>query len=416
MARYDESGKVSLAKQLEVLVNPRWEALKDRGNDALKAGDTAVAVIWYARAESLTDVNNAVTAFFEVLSAAPGHMAAARLASAESDLRCVILRFLPDGPRAIVPYDAEGAKQAPDRDEPCEGTEPNLPRAICLANSAAALLKAGMPDAALERAFDAATFCPEYIKAYHRQVSSLKALGKVSEAEELETLLRRLGLMKTKMAWPGITCLCLGWIGSLAYEQIYGPRSRPQRSTLPPPPIYRYEQIYGPAYFAHEAAKIAALKPKPMTVLVSLVPVDGGQWLTIGVGYRSLGASIMEGGSPERRHDCMHMAQLDGENGDIVESPPHGRASRASAERFPSEIIKCLSRLRSESIEPTQLCLGQGLTVFERSIRKKLKAAGFGAVMPFSTSVTHASRVQEMGMEAALGLERDADGTLIGMS
>ena len=30
MARYDENGKYSLARQLEVLVNPRWEALKGR--------------------------------------------------------------------------------------------------------------------------------------------------------------------------------------------------------------------------------------------------------------------------------------------------------------------------------------------------------------------------------------------------
>ena len=30
MARYDENGKYSLARQLEVLVNPRWEALKGK--------------------------------------------------------------------------------------------------------------------------------------------------------------------------------------------------------------------------------------------------------------------------------------------------------------------------------------------------------------------------------------------------
>lgn len=30
LARYDENGKFTLAKQLEVLVNPRWEALKGK--------------------------------------------------------------------------------------------------------------------------------------------------------------------------------------------------------------------------------------------------------------------------------------------------------------------------------------------------------------------------------------------------
>ena len=331
-------------------------------------------------------MSNAVTAFFKVLSAAAESTAAARLASAEKDIRDVIIRFLPDGPRAIVPFDAEGVQQAPTRGEPPEGSEPNLPRAVCLANTAAALLKAGKPEDALEASFDAAAFCPEYLKAYQRQITAYKALGQPSKAAEIELKLRMMGMMGQKMAWVGVNLVSLGWIGSLAYEQ-----------------------IYSPSFFTHECAKIAALK-KSVNVLASLVPLTGGQWLTIGVSYRSLGASMMEGGSPERRHDCMHLAQLDDENGDIVESPPHGRASRTALEKFPGEIIKFLRSLRGEAIEPSGLCLGQGLTVFERSIKKRLKAAGFEDVVPYAASVTHASKVQEMGVEAACGIELDRDG------
>jgi len=128
MARYDELGKFSLAKQLEVLVNPRWEALKDRGNDALKAGEWSVALTWYKRAESLTDVQNALTAFFRVISGLGG--AAARLASAEKDLRGVIFSFMPDEPRAIVPFDSEALQRnaAHGWREPEEGSEPNTRR------------------------------------------------------------------------------------------------------------------------------------------------------------------------------------------------------------------------------------------------------------------------------------------------
>ena len=33
-------------------LSPRWEALKDLGNDALKAGDYKLAITWYKRAEA----------------------------------------------------------------------------------------------------------------------------------------------------------------------------------------------------------------------------------------------------------------------------------------------------------------------------------------------------------------------------
>ena len=111
----------------------------------------------------------------------------------------------------------------------------------------------------------------------------------------------------------------------------------------------------------------------------------------------------MEGGPPERRHDSMHMAMLDSKNGDIVEAPPHGRASKASIEKFPPAILGFLNRLRDEGIEPEHLCLGQGLTVFERSMKKRLQAAGFGEMTTNASTVTHASKVQEMGEEAACG-------------
>jgi len=52
--------------------------------------------------------------------------------------------------------------------------------------------------------------------------------------------------MREKMAFNGVNLLCLGWIGTLSFEQ-----------------------IYGAAYFEHESRKIAELK-KPVTVLASL--------------------------------------------------------------------------------------------------------------------------------------------------
>ena len=75
----------------------------------------------------------------------------------------------------------------------------------------------------------------------------------------------------------------------------------------------------------------------------------------------------------------------------------------------------CYLLVPGEAIEPTDLCLGQGLVVFERSMKKRLKEAGFKDVRPYSASVTHASKVQEMGVEAALGIELDGDGNVVNL-
>ena len=82
-----------------------------------------MAVVWYERAASLTDANITAMAFFKALGGAAEHTAAARLASAEGDLRDVILRFLPDGPRVSVPFDADGQAKAAARGVPPEGTD-----------------------------------------------------------------------------------------------------------------------------------------------------------------------------------------------------------------------------------------------------------------------------------------------------
>lgn len=178
-------------------------------------------------------------------------------------------------------------------------------------------------------------------------------------AAGLEMMLKQERLLRGRTIWSGTSCLCRAARCRrliLASATLATPSHATPSPHTPPrrPPRRRptllclrpaglgwvdalaYEQILGPAYCAHECAKIAALKPSsPVTVFASLVPCRGGQWLTVSLGYRSWGASIMEGGSPERRHECLHMVQLDEENGEIVESPPHGRASRASAERYP---------------------------------------------------------------------------------
>ena len=78
---HDDVGKFSLASQLASLVNPRWGYLKDIGNEALKASEPMIASGWYMRAMKLTDVREAVSAFFE-------HMAELGEGNTRREARC----------------------------------------------------------------------------------------------------------------------------------------------------------------------------------------------------------------------------------------------------------------------------------------------------------------------------------------
>ena len=405
---HDETGKFSLTLQLENLVNPRWARLKDLGNAALKVGEFRVAVDWYKRAESLTDVGFAVRAFFDVVNdQREASAACARLADAEADIKDVLFRFLPDGPKGYVsPGDEQPAgawarwvksgicPPVPiSRAASSVGAEPNLPRATCLANAAAALLKAGDSENALECALDASDLCPEYIKGQHRLVACWRAVGKPKGlvlASDLEESLKHMGWMRGKMATTAINMLALGWISA---EQ--------------------YAHVYAPAFFTHEARLIAELRPRaPITCLASLVPLGGGQWLTVGVQYHSVGANMLFGGGADRRHDCMHFVNVDPQHGDRCEEPPHGHASEASARRFPAELIVFLRLLSSKGIQATHLCLGQGLMPFKGKLGAMLKRTGYGDMEVYTSHTTHASKVQEMGVEAACGIMTDADGNV----
>ena len=108
------------------------------------------------------------------------------------------------------------------------------------------------------------------------------------------------------------------------------------------------------------------------------------------------------------------MVQLDEENGPRCEAPPHGHASEKSVRRFPSELLGFVTRLRDNyGLVVTDLCLGQGLTIFERSIGRSLAKAGFKRVNVYRSATTHASKVQAVGVEAATGLRRNAEGNLV---
>jgi hypothetical protein len=202
--------------------------------------------------------------------------------------------------------------------------------------------------------------------------------------------------MSARMAFNAIAMVAIGWISCEAYAH-----------------------VYGKAYTAHEARFIAGFAGKKtsakLTYLASLVPFLGGQWLTVGMQYHSVGANMLLGGGAQRRHDSLHFVKLDDKHGDDCEKPPHGHASKLSSRKFPAQLAAFVSSMRAAGIDPpghhsVALCLGQGLGAFHRGkerqrLNEALEASGIVDEMNvYPSAVTHASKVQDLGLEAALGL------------
>ena len=130
-----------------------------------------------------------------------------------------------------------------------------MPRAVCHSNTAAALIKAGMPGKAVVEAFDGFACCLEYTKGQHRLLQALRADGQRQAADDHELDIKRIeAILRPQMHYTPIGMVCLGWL---------------EHDT--------YAQIYAPPYFAHQMSKIADLRTRDgVMVLASLVPLSYG--------------------------------------------------------------------------------------------------------------------------------------------
>lgn len=429
----DEKGSFSLAKCLEPLVTPRWLVLKQRGTDALEAGECEVAATWYGRAAAVTDHATALDAFFDHLETCANHTAR-RLAELQDDLWPAILKRMPDGPRRLAYTPA--MEKIVERDPKLRAYvhEPNLPRAICHANAAAARLRqlkahdedhaasmaryaGGLPphirkmgaqirvqlaDVALKAAEDAAMVCPEYQKGHHRVLSALKAKASqieqsgdddatlmeagmcMQKAADVETAMRHYDLAHGHLPWSGIAVQMAGFLHE-----------------------HEYERAYARAYLDHEmrTLKQAADMKSPLTgrpynipmlviVKASLVPCGGGQALLICVERRQEILGRLEA----HNHDGLCFRTLDPRHGDIVEAPPHGRASKQALRNYPPFLSRFLADLKHMKIDVDEICMGQALRDQVQQVKAALDAEGvYRDVRVYASATTHASKVAAPG-------------------
>jgi len=364
-----------------------------------------VAVTWYRRAASLTNTEEALGTFFLAMEEGrkkSGALAeaATAIADARTDLFEVIRSWLPDGPTSYdLPEEISESLKAEGK--PGYVHEPNLPRAICLTNSAAAKLQQhaqlavkqtparsrrgssrrirSLLKSALSDAEDAVRFCPEYVKARYRVAQAKRLLGDEGGADRIERQMR-LWHERSPLCWVGFELICFGW---LTYVE--------------------YDFLYSPAYFEHACRQVlsehkAGSFDAPHLVTsaalsASLVPLTGGQWLLVGLQYfsSSLGPTKI---------DAIEFRALDTENGDDVERPPNGRASKLSLARFPVALRMLLRKLKDRGVGVHALCLGQALTEQVERIRECLKKE-YRNVDVYPALTTYATQIEAFGREEA---------------
>ena len=390
----------SLAEANAHYVHPRWARLKNRGNEALAAGELSEAYTWYSRAIGVCDAQSAITALFKHLGDAAAGSGALRLHAAEDDIAPLLLEHMAPCIRSwdvLVP----GMPGIPGG--VAMAVEPNLPLATCYANRAAVGLKEaeGMQEEggaveelrqsilrdALLDAECAREMCPEYLKGHFRAAQALRALGgRDAEAARLDKATEMFKLGVAHLPWYALALVSIGWLDVISLER-----------------------VYQPAFQRHVLARIAANSgvDKGVTVFASLVPFSSGQWLCVSLEYQpfSSAASVRlepEGGRSTqasygcRKVDGVHFKRVDRANAAALEAPPNGHASSTALEAVPGEVCNLLGSMLGVGLEAASLVMGQGLTAHLPTMRAHMRAAGFTKLVVSRSTSTHASLLEEV--------------------
>jgi hypothetical protein len=397
-------------------VSPEWEQHKNRGNEALKAGDHDGAVAAYS--DALTVAQGREPQMKALLAAlrerpTPAASAAARALLSNNGVAQLVGQFLPHlGLRPLEPaFPAVSTQVSPVR-------EPNRPAAVCLANRALVHFQRGRLEASLADALASAEELPEYVKAHHRVRAAHAALAKRAE-QRLQALLS--GGEAT------------GDVGAQAGALRGAVREHKQAAADRAEAMQAYERgralpyqgaaligagwldattdvlLYQSARFAHICAAIRGNAPRwregegdsPAQLTVgssncSLVNFGGAQWLLMGVTCCTLAFE-------RYAVKAMKLLLMDPENGNELDMPPHGRPSAASRAKVPAVLAQYIKDLKSQArVRVGMLQLGQGLIEMVEVVQGAMAEAGLGEQVRTHaagmTAAAQAHAMQQMGL------------------
>ena len=228
-------------------------------------------------------------------------------------------------------------------------------------NRAAVFLKMGkaatQPEAA-KKCFAAAKrdakrareACPEYLKAHRRYREALVAAGDTAAAAAVAEELDDFAVVNEAMSWNGPVLLAAGWIDH-----------------------YDLMCVYQAARMQWAVALIRATTTAdgtggrvPVSTSASLVKFQEGQWLLFCVNW-------VDADGKRRSVEAFSLTATDGENGALLDRPPHGEASPESLKRVAPVVASTLDRLAKCGFTVVSLTAGQGLVDHATAIEAHLK-------------------------------------------
>ena len=198
------------AEHLALSADTAWEAVKDRGNAALKEGDYLGASRLYRDAGQLALgplKGGMIHAFMQTLESFPDGSAQRRLAETSDILWDNLIDTLP-----TPPLDRKIEIPRNDGGEVMSAEHPNKGAGIAFANRAQALLAAGKPKTALKSARRATAANPSYVKAHYREMKALEALGLEEEAAEIREEIENFGKLRAMRMQEALALVAVGWI------------------------------------------------------------------------------------------------------------------------------------------------------------------------------------------------------------
>jgi hypothetical protein len=303
-------------------VDPRWEVLKEKGNVLFKRGAFEASIVIYTQALHITFGSaKSMPALFCTLKTHRRGSPGRRIAD-EAFIYVHMSRFLAP-PLMQRQYTMPNGEIAVVR-------EPNQPAAVCYSNRSAAYMKLagddGSPQSmeylsrALKDARLACRHCPNYAKGHFRVFQALQSLGRHSAANKKKSQLALYEHYVTRMPWPAIASLTMGWISLAEYQFIY--------STV------RFQEIL---------RRLKSSPPDTFMCQASLVPFLGGQFLVIGVTYLS----------PDWKKvsiNALYFVCSDECGSEDLERKPLPIASKQSVQVTKDTLIECLKAFAKQGL------------------------------------------------------------------
>ena len=360
--------------------SPEWEHYINMGEQSMKVANYLSSASFYRTAAIIAVgpvAGGGFKAFEMALNSWPDSTAGHRLSTTSHVMGKIWLNLINKSFKPVFTQREDGTLAAL--------WPPNKAAGIAMSRASAAFLAAGKAKDALSYAILSTSADPSCIRGRLCEIDALSALGMSKAAEKKMKELVDFEACCDILPAQYLSLMQVQWITMEEAMLIYAPITRRQMLLS----------------LSQELPKDAFGDTGGFTNLFAfLVPFMGCQFLVLHI------ECMPE--YPQKRIDfLLDYVPLDPSNANIVELPPHGRASRRSAEQVPSFILRAVGWVRAAGVRLHAVVCGQGLAYPQaiQAIDNHLTAQGADVLVVASESTSASDMfAQHLADEAARGV------------